>query len=69
MHLLTSSTMKELVSWAFLNNFKNIASRKGSIDFFNASHISAKVIIAFFAKLERKDSTNLRTYGIMVCKF
>lgn len=61
--------MKVLVSWAFLNNFTKIVYKKGSIDFFRASHISANVIIAFLAKLDLKDSTNLSTSGIMTAKF
>ena len=61
MHLFTYSIMKLFVSWAFLNSFTKIAYKKGSIAFLKASHISAKVIIAFFAKLERSDSTNFKT--------
>lgn len=34
MHFLTSSTIKELVSWDFLKSFTNMASRNGSMAFF-----------------------------------
>ena len=36
MHFLTSSTMKVLASDAFLKSLIKIASKKGSIAFFNA---------------------------------
>jgi len=61
--------MKEFVSCAFLSSFTKIASRKGSIDFLRASHISAKVIIAFLARLDLKDYTSFNTSGMIVCKF
>lgn len=57
--------MKEFASWDFLNNFINIVSKNGSIAFFNASHNSERVIIAFLDKLDLKDSTNLSTSGII----
>ncbi len=63
MHLFTYSTMKLFVSCAFLNNFTKMAYKKGSIAFLKASHIYAKVIIAFLAKLDRRDSTNFKTSG------
>lgn len=69
MHLLTYSMMKVFVSWAFLKSFTKIPYKKGSIDFLKASHISAKVIMPFLARLERRDSTSLSTYGMIPGKF
>lgn len=61
--------MKEFASCDFLNNLKKIVYKNGSIDFFNASHNSESVIIAFLDKLDRRDSTNLRTSGMIAGKF
>ena len=69
MHFLTSSTIKELASCDFLKSLIKIDYKNGSIAFFKASHIYARVIIAFFDKVDLKDSTSFKTSGIIAGKF
>jgi hypothetical protein len=61
--------MNEFVSWAFLKSLMKMAYRKGSMHFLKVSHISAKVIIPFLARVDLRDSTNFSTSGIMIPKF
>lgn len=69
MHLLTYSMMKVFASWAFLKSFTKIPYKKGSIAFLKASHIYARVIMPFLARLDRRDSTSLSTSGMIPGKF
>ena len=69
MHFRTSSTMKELASRDFLKSLIKMPSRNGSMAFLRASHISARVIMAFLERVERRDSTSFKTSGIMAGRF
>ncbi len=55
MHFLTSYTINVFASDAFLNSLIKIVSKNGSIAFLRASHISARVIMAFFDRLDLSD--------------